>query len=463
MHTHRGSRANTHCQVLIHHAGLYGKQHANGILEIFRRTTLPASGIPAWKPVHKIASRLSRSAEGAGLERDLVALVDDLSTTIASADGKGPMDVSGAISDWYWRVTLLLVLGHVPPGLAEDYRDAWEACIERLGSPLVNGLRAYKYVPTPANLWYRFAAWRFRRAMTSLINADCAAAAARGAGAGGEETNWCVLRIMREDEEMRGLSVEDKLEIAMEFLFTGTTSVTSAISWMLFHLGEQPAWQDAVRAEASRVAAAPHTHGDREGSTGLVVEGVGPRDLGELTWLDACFRETLRLYSPIHVGRRCVTADVAGGYAVPAGADVMTNMWWLHRDEALWPKASVFDPRRFVDAHGATVKPEHYYPFSMGVRGCPGQAVAFMIAKLVAARVLARVRLAPASPGEPAFKPSLMLPNTPVSMMMVVEAVGNEVILDKAGAARVEGSDSGLAKQPPSIASGTWRSSVDVN
>ena len=111
MHTHHGSRANSHCQVLIHHAGFYGKQHANGILEIFRRTTLPASGIPAWKPVHKIASRLSRSAEGAGLERDLVALVDDLSTTIASADGKGPMDVSGAISDWYWRVTLLLVLG----------------------------------------------------------------------------------------------------------------------------------------------------------------------------------------------------------------------------------------------------------------------------------------------------------------------------------------------------------------
>ena len=85
-----------------------------------------------------------------------------------------------------------------------------------------------------------------------------------------------------------------------------------------------------------------------------------------------------------------------------------------------------------------------------------------MIAKLVAARVLARVRLAPAAPGEPAFKPSLMLPNTPVSMMMVVEAVGNEVILDMAGAVRVEGSDSGCL-MPPSIASGTCLSSVDVN
>ena len=48
--------------VLIHHASHYGKQHANGILEIFRKTALPTSGIPAWRPVHKIASRISRNS-----------------------------------------------------------------------------------------------------------------------------------------------------------------------------------------------------------------------------------------------------------------------------------------------------------------------------------------------------------------------------------------------------------------
>jgi hypothetical protein len=48
--------------VLIHHASHYGKQHANGILEIFRKTALPTSGIPAWRPVNKIASRISRNS-----------------------------------------------------------------------------------------------------------------------------------------------------------------------------------------------------------------------------------------------------------------------------------------------------------------------------------------------------------------------------------------------------------------
>ena len=44
---------------------------------------------------------------------------------------------------------------------------------------------------------------------------------------------------------------------------------------------------------------------------------------------------------------------------------------------------------------GATTKPDHYYPFSMGVRGCPGQAVAFMISKLVASRLITALRLTP--------------------------------------------------------------------
>lgn len=57
--------------VLIHHASHYGKQHANGILEIFRKTTLPTSGIPAWRPVHKIASRISRNT---GIYYEICAL-----------------------------------------------------------------------------------------------------------------------------------------------------------------------------------------------------------------------------------------------------------------------------------------------------------------------------------------------------------------------------------------------------
>jgi hypothetical protein len=90
-------------------------QHANGILEIFRKTTLPVSNTPAWKPVHKIASRLSRTSESA--ERELVLLVDALVAKLADDGQHAAVDISAAISDWYWQVTLPLVLGKHPAGL----------------------------------------------------------------------------------------------------------------------------------------------------------------------------------------------------------------------------------------------------------------------------------------------------------------------------------------------------------
>ena len=91
----------------------------------------------------------------------------------------------------------------------------------------------------------------------------------------------------------------------------------------------------------------------------------------------------------------------------------MANMWWLHRDASLWADPDTFNPARFMDADGEITRPQHYHPFSMGVRGCPGQAVAFMITKLVAGRLLAALRIRTASGSVPSFKPNLMLPNTP--------------------------------------------------
>jgi hypothetical protein len=32
---------------------------------------------------------------------------------------------------------------------------------------------------------------------------------------------------------------------------------------------------------------------------------------------------------------------------LPTGSDLMTNMWWIHRDPAYWPQPSRFDPQRY--------------------------------------------------------------------------------------------------------------------
>jgi hypothetical protein len=57
---------------------------------------------------------LSRTSESA--ERELVALVDALVAKLADDGQHAAVDISAAISDWYWQVTLLLVLGKHPGG-----------------------------------------------------------------------------------------------------------------------------------------------------------------------------------------------------------------------------------------------------------------------------------------------------------------------------------------------------------
>jgi len=102
---------------MIKHAHKYKKQHANGILEIFRKTTLPVSGLPAWQPVHKLASRFGKHTED--LDSILQPLLDKLCSNLLKE--KNP-DVGSAVSDFYWRVTLAIALGDdVEVGLPEIF------------------------------------------------------------------------------------------------------------------------------------------------------------------------------------------------------------------------------------------------------------------------------------------------------------------------------------------------------
>lgn len=98
-------------------------------------------------------------------------------------------------------------------------------------------------------------------------------------------------------------------------------------------------YQEAVRSEAVESVVAGAANALSKNSSGViirenrpetpVVEGEGKererqrpalKHLASLVYLDACFRETLRLYSPIHIGRVCFKDDVAGGFAIPAGS-----------------------------------------------------------------------------------------------------------------------------------------------
>ena len=77
----------------------------------------------------------------------------------------------------------------------------------------------------------------------------------------------------------------------------------------------------------------------------------------------------------------CNTEDaVLGGYHIPAGTTVLTNVWAINRDPAMWGEdASAFNPDRYLNlkAKDNAYGPEfHLLGFGAGRRICPGKAFA---------------------------------------------------------------------------------------
>ncbi len=111
--------------------------------------------------------------------------------------------------------------------------------------------------------------------------------------------------------------------------------------------------------------------------------------LGDLVFLDQVFKETLRLFPPIHVGNRLVRAPMrVEGYDIPVGTRVMCSIYLSHRSEEYWDEPERFLPERFSKDASHSPAPLTYIPFGAGPRNCIGAAFAQVEAKVVLARLL---------------------------------------------------------------------------
>ena len=78
--------------------------------------------------------------------------------------------------------------------------------------------------------------------------------------------------------DYRELEAEDKAEILLEFMFTGTTSVTSTMSWMLYHIAEGEKLESGLQDKLYEESKACLSPGGK-----LRISGT-PTHLGEWRW-----------------------------------------------------------------------------------------------------------------------------------------------------------------------------------
>jgi cytochrome P450 len=157
-------------------------------------------------------------------------------------------------------------------------------------------------------------------------------------------------------------------------LFAGFETTASALTWTFTLLGLNPGALAEARAE---------------------VDALGGRrpafdQVGELTYLRACFDEAQRLQGGPFYNRSPIADDEIGGYRIPKDCTVVISPYGLHRDPRFWRDPERYDPRRFLDDD---IDKYAFIPFNVGPRRCIGMRLAYHEALLVLVAVLQRYDL----------------------------------------------------------------------
>jgi cytochrome P450 len=181
------------------------------------------------------------------------------------------------------------------------------------------------------------------------------------------------------DEDGSPMSDEEVRDELVTALVAGHETTAITLAWAVQAIASHPEVRERLEAELREA--------------GFVGEGgaLDVERLGELEYLDAVIKETLRLRPVIAVvGRVLQVPMLVDGREIPAHTIVAPCVYLTHHDEQYYSEPEAFRPERFL---GHTPEPDIWLPFGGGIRRCIGAAFASVEMKVVLATVLSRARL----------------------------------------------------------------------
>jgi len=169
-------------------------------------------------------------------------------------------------------------------------------------------------------------------------------------------------------------------------LMAAHDTITSSFTTLIWHLAQDQAWQERLRAEALAAA----------GGAG---RPLAHADLAKLELTELAFKEALRIMPPVPaLPRRALRNFTFMGHHIPAGTNIGINPALVHSDPALWPDPHRFDPTRFTPDKVSARHKYAWVPFGGGAHMCLGLHFATMQTRILAHHILTRYRIS-AAPG----------------------------------------------------------------
>ncbi|KAI1176374.1 cytochrome P450 [Nemania sp. FL0916] len=157
-----------------------------------------------------------------------------------------------------------------------------------------------------------------------------------------------------------------------------TNLFTSAVHFLLVNPGALKKLQHEVRSHFA-------SYGD-----------INAAMVQDLPWLNAVIEESLRVHTNGAFGLpRISPGDYVDGHYIPKGCRVQTSIFATSHSERYFTRPRDFCPQRWLPASHADYESSFdkddkssFKPFSMGPRGCIGQNMGYMQARLVLAKMI---------------------------------------------------------------------------
>ncbi len=181
----------------------------------------------------------------------------------------------------------------------------------------------------------------------------------------GTDTFSYFCREKTEDGEY--FSNEDIIAHMSFLLFAAHDTTTSALSHMLFHLGQNPELQQRLREEALAI---DKPYLDYE-------------DLENMPLMEVAVKEALRLHpSVMMMQRRTINDCELGGYKIPANTILFLAPQHTHRMEEYWDEPLKFDIDRWLEPRNEHKRHSFsWVGFGGGAHKCIGMHFALMQVK----------------------------------------------------------------------------------
>jgi cytochrome P450 len=332
----------------------------------------------SWRWQRRTAAPLFRIAELQGLVPEMSAAANAQLERWRLAPAGSVQQVDHAMTETTFEIISATMFGREADREGRIIQDSTSTLVRwvswEVGFAL---LQLPRWVWHPGKLPRYLAARRTRAAVHQIL------ARRRASSDGGRITGEDLIARLAnatDPETGKGMSDEQIVDNMLTFLAAGHETTANALTWTLYLLAREPAWQERIRAEVTTVAGdAPITHAHLE----------------QLVVTRQVVKEAMRLFPPVALMSRMASRETKiGDLVLPKGAILVFPIYALHRHKTLWKNPEHFDPNNFSAEAERGHHRAQFMPFGFGPRLCIGMSFAMMEAQTILATLVRGARFA---------------------------------------------------------------------